>query len=58
MIGVINDSQNTEFLPGNMKHADRLGNPDGEKKITKQTYITLNNDQLDTHLLYFTIRLS
>jgi hypothetical protein len=33
MIGVIIHSQNTEFLPENLKHADRLGNPDGKKKI-------------------------
>jgi hypothetical protein len=32
-IGVITDSQNTEFLPENLKHADRFGNPDGHKII-------------------------
>jgi hypothetical protein len=38
MIGVITDSQNTEFLPENLKHTDRLGNPDEEKIIEQQTY--------------------
>jgi len=32
MIGVINDNQNTEFLPENLKHAHRLGNPDGREE--------------------------
>jgi hypothetical protein len=41
MIGVIIHSQNTEFLPETLKHADRLGNPYGKKKIIlQQTYVS------------------